>query len=200
MEPYNNLYSIPSKLSLLSGQNPFPIRFSGLTSGVNYIFFQKTGDGSYYSSLPPLTLLIDKNYFTQISFIETQFHLPVASVNTNYTIAVNLPFELYPISEVSVGVSLSSSSVGISLRSSPTTIKFYPEKISASIQLYINDATLWTAGKTCNLVLTPKDSKTYAGPTSIPLKATSATSSNPTVSFSTQNVNLKKIELKITCS
>lgn len=70
---------------------------SGLTSGVNYIFFEKTGDGSFYSSLPPLTLLINKNYFTPVSFIETSFNLPVAPVNTNYTVAVNLPFELYPI-------------------------------------------------------------------------------------------------------
>ena len=61
LEPVNNLYSEPSKLELNSGQNPFPFRLSGLVSGVNYIFFKKTGDGNYYSSLPPLTLLINRN-------------------------------------------------------------------------------------------------------------------------------------------
>jgi hypothetical protein len=71
LSPLNNLYSFPSTLNLLSGQNPFPIRFSALTSGVNYIYFSKTGDGSFYSSLPPLTLSINKNYFTPVSFLET---------------------------------------------------------------------------------------------------------------------------------
>jgi len=84
LSPLNNLYSFPSTLNLLSGQNPFPIRFSALTSGVNYIYFSKTGDGSFYSSLPPLTLSINKNYFTPVSFLETQFNLPAAPVNTNY--------------------------------------------------------------------------------------------------------------------
>lgn len=98
LSPLNNLYSFPSSLNLLSGQNPFPIRFSALTSGVNYIYFSKTGDGSYYSNLPPLVLSINKNYFTPVSFVETQFNLPVAAVNTNYTIGINLPFNLYPMS------------------------------------------------------------------------------------------------------
>ena len=39
LQSLNNLYSIPSALNLLSGQNPFPIRFSGLSSGVNFIYF-----------------------------------------------------------------------------------------------------------------------------------------------------------------
>ena len=69
LSPINNLYSFPASLNLLSGQNPFPIRFSALTSGVNYVYFSKSGDGSYYSSLPPLVLSINKNYFTAVSFI-----------------------------------------------------------------------------------------------------------------------------------
>lgn len=200
LSPYNNLYSEPSKLSLLSGQNPFPIRMSGLTSGVNYIFFEKTGDGSFYSSLPPLTLLINKNYFTAVSFIETTFSLPVAPVNTNYTVAVNLPFELYPITEVSVGVTLSSTTVGISLRESPTTIKFYPDKTSASIKLYINDATLWTSGTTCDLIFTPKDTTTYASSATIPIIASSAVNSKPSVSFSVKGTTLKTATFSVTCS
>ena len=65
----STLYSVPSNLDLASGSNPFPIRMSALTSGVNYIFFSKTGDGNFYSSLPPLTLITNKNYFTPISFV-----------------------------------------------------------------------------------------------------------------------------------
>ena len=94
----NDLYSIPSSLTLESGSNPFPIRLSALTSGVNYIYFSKTGDGSYYSSLPPLILSTNKNYFTPVSMIETAFNLPIGEVNTNYTLGVNLPFNLYPMS------------------------------------------------------------------------------------------------------
>lgn len=91
LSPLNNLYSIPSSIELNSGSNPFPIRFSALTSGVNYIYFSKTGDGSFYSNLPPLVLSTNKNYFTPVRMIETSFNLPVSAVNTNYTIGVNLP-------------------------------------------------------------------------------------------------------------
>lgn len=125
MSPLNNLYSIPSTLNLLSGQNPFPIRFSGLTSGVNYIYFSKTGDGSYYSNLPPFVLTINKNYFTPVSFIETSFKVPVGPINTNYTIGLNLPYNLYPMSQTSLTVTLNST-VGLSLRLNPTVIKFFP--------------------------------------------------------------------------
>lgn len=59
----DTLYSVPSKIDLASGSNPFPIRMSSLTSGVNYVYFAKTGDGNFYSSLPPLTLITNKNYF-----------------------------------------------------------------------------------------------------------------------------------------
>lgn len=98
LSPLNNLYSIPSSITLESGSNPFAIRFSALTSGVNYIYFSKTGDGNFYSSLPPLVLSTNKNYFTALSVLETSFNLPVAVVNSNYTIGVNLPTTLYPMS------------------------------------------------------------------------------------------------------
>ncbi len=94
----NNLYTIPSNIQLDSGSNPFPIRFSALNSGVNYVYFQKTGDGSYYSSLPPLILTTNKNYFTPVSFIETSYKLPIGSMGTNYTVSVTLPSNLYPMS------------------------------------------------------------------------------------------------------
>ena len=68
----DNLNTVPSPtkatfatnyLDLASGSNPFAIRMSSLTSGVNYVYFSKTGDGNFYSSLPPLTLITNKNYF-----------------------------------------------------------------------------------------------------------------------------------------
>ena len=68
LEPFNNLYSNPSNIQLSSGSNPYAIRFSSLTSGVNYVYFSKSGDGSFYSNLPPLMLTTNKNYFTAISF------------------------------------------------------------------------------------------------------------------------------------
>jgi hypothetical protein len=89
---------MPTSLNLLAGQNPFPIRFSALTSGINYIYFSKTGDGSFYSNLPPLVLSINKNYFTPVSFVETSFNLPIGDLNTNYTLGITLPFNLYPMS------------------------------------------------------------------------------------------------------
>ena len=67
LEPFNNLYTNPSNIQLSSGSNPFPIRFSSLTSGVNYVYFSKRGDGSFYSNLPPLILTTNKNYFTHIT-------------------------------------------------------------------------------------------------------------------------------------
>lgn len=64
---------------------------ASLTSGVNYVYFLKTGDGSFYSSLPPLTLITNKNYFTNLYFLETSFQLPIGNVGSNYSIIVNLP-------------------------------------------------------------------------------------------------------------
>jgi hypothetical protein len=69
LSPQSNLESNPSTINLYSGSNPFPIRFSSLTTGVNYLYFSKSGDGSYYSNLPPLTLITNKNYFTPVTFV-----------------------------------------------------------------------------------------------------------------------------------
>jgi len=69
LSPLSSLQSNPSNINLLAGSNPFAIRLSSLTSGVNYLYFSKTGDGGYYSSLPPLILTTSKNYFTAVSFI-----------------------------------------------------------------------------------------------------------------------------------
>lgn len=181
-----------------SGSNPYAIRFSSLTSGVNYVYFSKTGDGSFYSNLPPLMLTTNKNYFTALSFVETQFKLPVNVVGTNYTVSVTLPKSLYPMSQVNMTVTLSSN-VGISLRTNPTIIFFYPTKVTAYINLYINDATLWTVGKTTNLVITPQGS-TYAAGVSIPLNAVTAVSGTPAFSLTTGTINKKSATFSITCS
>ena len=45
LSPLSSLLSTPSNIDLLAGQNPFAIRMSSLTSGVNYLYFSKTGDG-----------------------------------------------------------------------------------------------------------------------------------------------------------
>ena len=45
LSPLSSLLSSPSNIDLLAGSNPFPIRLSSLTSGVNYMYFSKTGDG-----------------------------------------------------------------------------------------------------------------------------------------------------------
>jgi hypothetical protein len=69
LSPLTNLLSNPSNINLLAGSNPFPIRLTALTSGVIFLYFTKTGDGQYYSNLPPLVLTTSKNYFTPVSFI-----------------------------------------------------------------------------------------------------------------------------------
>lgn len=69
LSPLSSLASNPSNIDLLAGSNPFPIRLSALTSGVNYLYFSKSGDGNYYSNLPPLILTTSRNYFTSVSFV-----------------------------------------------------------------------------------------------------------------------------------
>lgn len=198
LEPFNNLYTNPSNIQLSSGSNPFPVRFSSLSSGVNYVYFSKTGDGSFYSNLPPLILTTNKNYFTAVSFVETSFNLPIDLVGTNYTISVTLPKTLYPMSQVNMTVTLSSS-VGVSLRINPTVIYFYPTKVTAYINLYINDATLWTVGMTTNLVITPQGS-TYASGISIPLNAIIAPTGTPTLTMTTGTINKKDATFTVTCN
>jgi hypothetical protein len=69
LSPLTNLLSSPSNINLLAGSNPYAIRLSALTSGVIFLYFTKTGDGDYYSNLPPLMLTTSKNYFTAVSFV-----------------------------------------------------------------------------------------------------------------------------------
>lgn len=69
LSPMSSLQSNPSNINLLAGSNPYPIRLSSVTSGVSYLYFSKTGDGNYYSNLPPLILTTSKNYFTAVSFL-----------------------------------------------------------------------------------------------------------------------------------
>lgn len=92
-----------------------------------------------------------------------------------------------------------SSSVGVSLRINPTVINFYPTKVTAYINLYINDATLWTVGQTTNLVITPQGS-TYAAASTIPLNAIAAPSGAPTISVTTGTINKKDASFSVTCS
>ena len=102
------------------------------------------------------------------------------------------------MSQVNMTVTLSSN-VGISLRTNPTIIYFYPTKFTAYINLYINDATLWTVGKTTNLVITPQDT-TYAAGISIPLNAVAAVSGTPSFSLNTGTLNKKSASFSMTCS
>ena len=105
---------------------------------------------------------------------------------------------MYPISEVSFSVTLSSL-IGISLKNNPTTISFYPGKIVASIEFYISDATLWIVGATTNLVFTPSGSATYASGTSLPLTAVVA-SNVPILTFTQGTINLMSMNFNAQCS
>lgn len=83
-----------------------------------------------------------------------------------------------------------STSVGVSLRINPAVIFFYPTKVTAYINLYINDATQWTVGQTTNLVITPQDS-TYAAAASIPLNAVAAPGGAPVITVVTGTIDKK---------
>lgn len=199
LSPMSSLLSSPSNINLLAGANPFPIRLSALTSGVNYLYFSKSGDGGYYSNLPPLILRSNKNYFTAVSFIETGFNLPINVVGTQYSLVVTLPPSLYPMSQVSFTVTLSTS-VGISMKTNPTVISFYPGNSVATIALYINDATLWMLGQTTNLTFTPTSTTTtYALGTSLPLIAVAAPG-QPVATLASTATNLKSLEFSVKCS
>lgn len=199
LSPLSSLSSNPSNINLLSGSNPFPIRLSALTSGVNYLYFSKAGDGNYYSNLPPLILTTSKNYFTSVSFQEISFKLPVNAVGSNYSLVVTLPSSLYPMSQVDFTVTLSSA-VGISLRTNPTVISFYPGKLQAIIALYINDATLWVVSTNTNLVFTPSASQTtYASGTSIPLQGVAAPGT-PATTLTAGTVGLTSLAYTVACS
>lgn len=92
-----------------------------------------------------------------------------------------------------------SSSVGISLRVNPTVIYFYPTKITAYVKLYINDATLWTVGRTTNLVIAPQGA-TYASGIAIPLNAVAAATGNPTITLNMGTINKKNAAFTASCT
>lgn len=199
LSPLSSLQSSPSNIDLLAGQNPFPIRLSSLTSGVNYLYFSKSGDGGYYSNLPPLILTTSKNYFTAVSFLETSFILPINAVGSNYFLLVSLPSTLYPMSQVDFTVTLATAT-GISLMTNPTIITFYPGKVVANVSLYINDATLWVVGATTNLTFTPFSSQsTFASGISIPLTAVAA-AGIPVITLAQVSVGLNNFVVNSKCS
>jgi len=92
-----------------------------------------------------------------------------------------------------------STSVGVALRVNPTVVYFYPTKATAFINLYINDATLWTVGAATNLVITPQGS-TYSAGRTIPLNAVVAPTATPTISLATTTINKKDATFSATCS
>ena len=102
------------------------------------------------------------------------------------------------MSQVDFTVTLSTS-VGISLRNNPTTISFYPGKVVATVDLYINDATVWVATTTTNLVFTPSNTDTYASGVSIPLTAVAA-AGTPAMTLLTDSTNLTTASFNVTCS
>ena len=112
---------------------------------------------------------------------------------------VTLSPTLTPMSQVSFTVTLSTS-VGISLKSNPTVVSFYAGNTIATILLYINDATLWTLGKTTNLVFTPtSNTTTYASGASLPLNAVAAPNT-PVPTFTLQTSTLNSLSFNIKCS
>lgn len=89
----NNQYLLtnPAILNYFAGSNPTSITFSSSTPSVQYVYFSKSGDGAYYSNLPPLTVITDLSYYQSISFINMQYSIPIASIGTNYSIILTLP-------------------------------------------------------------------------------------------------------------
>jgi hypothetical protein len=194
-----SIISNPSTISFVAGSNPTAVTFSTLNSGVQYIYFTKTGDGSYYSNLPPLTLITDLNYYQQVTVLNTAYSMPVATVGTNYTLIVTLPFNLYPMTTVNMSVTIPTDN-GISLISNPSIITFYPSQPSASIMLYIDDSTKWTVGATTTLILTPSSS--YSGTVTLTLTgvASGASPTSGSVSSIANGLQQKYYTFNVQCN
>lgn len=103
------------------------------------------------------------------------------------------------MSQVNLTVTLPLG-VGLTLRYNPTIIQFYPDKTSATISLYVNDATVWTLNSTTNLTITPANSNTYAGAVNIPIVATAAVGGTPTLTLATNTTGLKSATFQVSCS
>jgi hypothetical protein len=201
LSPLSSLLSNPANINLLAGQNPFPIQLSAVTSGVNYLYFFKTGDGNYYSNLPPLILTTSKNYFTAVAFVQSSYNLPVNVVGSTYSVIITLAPALTPMSQVSFTVALTSS-VGISLTTNPTVISFYPGNTIATVSLYINDATQWTVGATTSLSFIPTASTTtYAtSPTTTVSLTATAAPGIPVTTLTLTTATLNSLTFNVKCS
>jgi hypothetical protein len=175
-----SVLSQPTTLSFPSGSNPGGITLSSLTNGVQYIYMSKSGDGTYYSNLPPLTLITDLNYFQNVAMQTSAYSVPVGPVGTNYTIIVTLPPALYPITNINMTVTVQSGT-GLSLQTNPTVATFYASQPSATIGLFIDDGTLWVPGQTATLTLTP--ASTFSGTATVVLTCVTAQAGTPTATL-----------------
>jgi hypothetical protein len=92
-----------------------------------------------------------------------------------------------------------ATNIGISLRINSTVVYFYPTKVTAYINMSINDQTQWTVGKTANLVLTPVGT-TYASSVSIPLYAIAASNDIPIINVNTGTITKKSATFNMKCS
>jgi hypothetical protein len=93
-----------------------------------------------------------------------------------------------------------NSAIGISLKKNPTIITFYPQKTSATIDLQINDATLWVASSTVTMTITPNSTNTYSGPATITLNAVARSDNVPTVTMVSLTPGKKEYIFNVKCS
>lgn len=68
--------------------------------------------------------------------------------------------------------------------------------------MYINDATLWNVAQSAmtNLIITPSNTNTYAGAATIPIYATAAVTSTPTLTLTTGALSHKTGAFQVTCT
>ena len=86
------------------------------------------------------------------------------------------------------------------MKTNPTVISFYPGKVQAIVNLFINDATIWVVSATTNLVFTPASSQTtYATGAQIPLTAVAAPGT-PTLTLTAGAITKTSLTYSITCS
>lgn len=86
------------------------------------------------------------------------------------------------------------------MKTNPTVISFYPGKVQAIVNLFINDATIWVVGATTNLVFTPANSQTtYATGAQIPLTAV-AVAGTPTLTLTAGTITKTSLAYSVTCS
>lgn len=172
--------TMPQAVYFVSGSNPIGVTFSATTNGIQYIYMRKSGDGTYYSNLPPLSLITDLNYLQPLAVVTNAFSVPVQPVGSNYTVIVTLPTNLIPVTSVNMTVTIQSST-GLALNSNPFIITFYSGQPSATIGMSIDDGNLWVAGRTSVLTLTPASG--YSGTASVTLTCVAAQTGTPTATI-----------------